>query len=323
MTEPVYWFEHTGFPLPAYWVLMGLFLVLFALLMFRQTRRQGFKKNLVPVFFCLALLLALFFARLLFSLVRSDEVFMDEFGEFKGLGGFFQPESHGFSIIGNILGVLLAAFLTAKLFGLKPGNILDSAAAPAAVLIGLARLIEPLNGQGYGEMVSSPFLEFFPLSLTNDWGESLLSVSFIEGVLALILFAVLLAASKRFISPGMKALFFLVFFSLSQILPESWRRDDVLFIFIFARVTQVGYAALFMGAVACLGVLTVRRAGFHRRFLCEWILTALGVLVCVGCEFALDKTNLPDLMVYLAMALTLIGLAFMTGCRMMKTEAFV
>ncbi len=320
MTEPVYWFAHTSFPLPAYWVLMGLFLLLSSLLMHHQKRGQGHKKALVPVFLFLALPLALFFARLIFSFVRFEEVFLDEFGEFKGLGSFFQPESHGFSIIGNMLGGLLAALLTAKLLGLNPGYVLDSAAAPAALLIGLARLIEPLNGQGYGEMVSSPFLGFFPLSLTNDWGESLLSVSFIEGVLALTLLAVLLAASKRFFRPGMKALFFLVFFSLSQILPESWRRDDVLFIFIFARVTQVGYAALFMGAVACLGVLAVRRDGFSCTLLCEWFLTVFGVLVCVGCEFALDKTNLPDLLVYLVMALTLSGLALITGRRMMKTE---
>ncbi len=321
MTEPVFWFEYTGASLPAYWVLMGLFLILSAFLMHRQARGRGKEKLLVPVFFCLALPLALFFARLLFSLVRFEEVFLDEFGEFKGLGSFFQPESHGFSIIGNILGVLFASLLTAKLLGLRPGSVLDTAAAPSALLIVLARLIEPLNGQGYGEPVSSPLLGFFPLSLTNDWGERLLSVSFIESVLAFILFVGLIAVSKRFHTPGMKAAFFLVFFTLSQILPESWRRDDVLFIIIFARVTQVGYAALFTGAAAYVGVLAVRRNGMSKTLLSEWALTALGVLVCVGCEFALDKTNLPNLLVYLVMAFSLLGMSLMTGRRMMKTEA--
>jgi prolipoprotein diacylglyceryltransferase len=299
-------------------VLLGLFLLLSAVLMHYQARRQGLKKLLVPVFLGLALPLSLFFARLIFSLVRFEEVFLNEFGEFRGLQIFFQPETHGFSIIGTILGTLLAGFFSSRLLGHRPGSVLDSAAAPSALLIALARLIEPLNGQGYGEPVSSPYLGFFPLSLTNDWGERLLSVSFIEGVLALALFAVLIAGLRRLGRPGMKALFFLVFFSLSQILPESWRRDDVLFIFIFARVTQVGYAALFAGAVAYLGVLAVRRDGMSRALLCEWLLTALGVLVCVGCEFALDKTNLPDLLVYLVMASTLLGMALITWRRMLK-----
>jgi hypothetical protein len=47
----------------------------------------------------------------------------------------------------------------------------------------------------------------------------------------------------------------------------------------------------------------------------------LGVIVCIGAEFALDKTNLPDVLVYTVMAAALIGIAVLICLRIKKEDA--
>ena len=48
------------------------------------------------------------------------------------------------------------------------------------------------------------------------------------------------------------------------------------------------------------------------------MLLLLGVGVCIGAEFALDKTNLPNTLVYAVMLAALLGMGFLTVHRVMK-----
>jgi prolipoprotein diacylglyceryltransferase len=312
MIEPVFLFKETGFPLSAYWVALLPCFSIAVLLLLHQSRKAGLKARLPLLFVLVAVPTSLFLGRLLYCLVRYEDIFFSETGEFTGLGNFFAPSPYGFSIVGIILGALISAYSLARAQGIKTSIITDAAALPAALLIAFCRWLEPLNGQGYGDFVETPVLQHFPLSISSEMGDYFLSVSFIQGSLAIMLFAALLLMGKRLDARGLKTVFFLLFFTASQILPESFRRDDALFIFIFARVTQVGYAVLFSLTAFTVFWRNAKSTGQVIQFYLNSGLILVGVVICILCEFALDKTNYPKAAVYAVMAVTLLLMSLYT-----------
>lgn len=310
MAEPLYLFMESALPIPLYW--LGLFLALLACagLFLLTAGSQGIKKGTAASFLALALPLALLLGRLVYALVQQETIFYDEMGEYGGLAAFFLPGINGFNIIGAMAGILAAAFLAARFSRVPLIRLLDAAAIPAALLFTLARLLEPLGGQGYGEAVYAPFPQFYPFSLENDMGERLLLVSFLSALLAFIVLLVLLIKRKGLARPGFKTVFLLVFLAIPQIIPESLRRDDVLFIFIFARVTQVGYMLLYAGTSLYVLLRSKARGVPAGRLALKGVLILLLIGVCIGCEFALDKTNYPKEAIY---AVFVLALSLMAG----------
>ncbi len=319
MSEPVIWFNVTGRPVQAYSILVALAALVCLVFMHMQAVKKGLKKTTALIYALCAVPLALFLARLIYCAVRYEWIFLDEMGEFDGLWHFFEIGNGGLNIVGALLGCLLAGGVCAWITHQRAGAILDSAAPWGALLIAVARFMQPLSGQGYGDLVESPALTFYPLALQNEWGEWSLAICTIEGILALILFFVLLYLSKKVRRPGTLSLYFLVLFCASQIMPQSLRSDDVLFIFIFARVTQLGYMVLLCSALVAAWMRAVRRMGVTPGLAGEWLLVLLGVGICIGAEFALDKTNLPDTLVYAVMVATLASMAAL-GCLRIKKE---
>ena len=319
MSEPVVWFTLNGWPVQAYTVVLVLAAVLGTGLMWIRSKDFGLKKSTAFGYVLCAAPLALFLARLVYCAVRYEWIFQNEMGEFDGLWHFFEWGNGGMNIIGALAGCLLAGALCARLTKQKAGAVLDCAALAGALLIAVARFAQPLSGQGFGDLIESPAFSFFPLAIENEWGEWMLAVCIIEGVLALAVFSFLLVKAQKAHRPGVLSLYFLVLFCASQIMPQSLRSDDVLFIFIFARVTQIGYVIFLIGAAAVAGVWAVRRTGVTASLTIEWFLLLLGIGVCIGAEFALDKTNLPDLLVYAVMIAALLGMAAL-GARRIKKE---
>ena len=320
MSEPVIWFHISGYPVQAYSILLMLAALVCASFMHMQAVRKGFRKTTVYVYILFAAPLALFFARLIYCAVRYEWIFLDEMGEFGGLWHFFEIGNGGLNIVGAILGCLLAGATCAAITHQKAGAVLDIAAPWGALLIAIARFVQPLSGQGYGDLVESPALSFYPMALQNEWGEWSLAVCTLEGLLALALFFVLMRLGRKTKRAGTLSLYFLALFCASQIMPQSLRSDDVLFIFIFARVTQIGYMALMIGAAAAAGARCVKRTGITTRLAGEWLLLVLGVFICIAAEFALDKTNLPDTLVYAVMIAALAGMAILICLRIKKED---
>lgn len=320
MTEPLYLFAGSAFPLPAYWAGLFLALLLCMALFCRQARREGTAKVRIIAFLATAVLLSLFLGRLIYALNRRDDIFFDELGEYNGLSAFFTPEPHGFSVIGVISGVLAAAFLVSRITRSQMTGLLDQAAAPAVLLFVLARLLEPLSGKGQGEIVEAPFLQIFPFSLENDMGERVLSVSFLSALLALAVFLALVLWRRGLAGKGFRAVFALNFLCIPQIIPESLRLD-ALFVFIFARVTQIGYMLIYSGTTLYVLLRQGKRGVPAARLALRGLCTLVLIGVCIGCEFALDKTNYPKPAIYLVFAATLCALALMTWRQMERKPA--
>ena len=278
-------------------------------------RRKKEKRSAAPaaLFAGLAAVLGVLLGRLIYCAVRFNRIFYDEMGDWRGLLPFWMPEEGSVNVIGVLLGCLLAAPIAGKMTGAKAGKLLDSAALPGLLLFAVLRFIEPLSGQGYGPLVESPLLCWTPLSIDSGWDSWSLSVCFIEGLLLLAVVLTVWKLPCR--KDGTRALYVLALMAGTQIIPETFRQDNVLLIFIFASVTQIGYAVLLFSALA------VSLRGMGRKAAASEIpLYLLGVALLIGIEFALDKTEWSPLLLYIGMFLILGGMTAMTVRRIRRHD---
>ena len=234
-------------------------------------------------------------------MVYGYEVFQDEMGEFAGIWPFFDPNVGSANVMGFVAGVLLAAPVSAVLTKKKAAAYLDMAVVPALVLYILARVIEPLSGQGYGDMMGYE-----------------VCVSWLEAALTAIVLTAVPFLRKKSHRSGTLAQYALTLWCLVQILPESLRTDDALFVIIFARVTHLGLAVTLGVTLLRLLVKNGKQIG-AKAIVLDVIGLAAGLGVAIGTIFALDKTNWPKLLVYALMIAALVELGYVI-CRRIHKE---
>ena len=271
--------------------------------------RQGLKKSSAAVYCLLSAVLGLGLGRAVFCAVRFDRMFYDAMGDYAGLMPFFDFHVGSVNIGGVLLGCILAAPLTAKICEGKTALYLDSFVFPGLALFALERVLEPLAGHGYGIYLYDSPLTVYPFALETYMEEYALAVCCLEAALALLLMLALAFLKKKCRRWGQLFLAALTLFCASQVMPESLRHDDVLFIFIFARVTHISYALMLAGALAAALVPAVRSGLSRKRAAVVFALLLLGAGVCIGAEFALDKTNLSHTLIYAVMIAALAGMA--------------
>ena len=293
-------FSLAGFPVSLYSLLALLLCLCAAAVLPLFFRRRGLSARSALLYALSAALLGLLIGRGIYCAVRTD-LFLDPFGRSLGFTPFFNLNLGSLSVAGVLAGVLLAAPLSA---GRKnAAAVLDAAAVPGLFLFAALRFIEPLSGQGYGPLTEVPLLCRIPFGIRNGWGEWSLSVCFLEGLILLVIALALLRVSTK--RAGTLALCALVLLAACQIVPESLRRDGALRIFIFARVTQICYAAILFGSALAAWIRGRKRGLGKKRIGTETAAVLLGILLLIGGEFALDKTEWPDALIYAAMLLTL------------------
>ena len=302
-----------GFLMVLCWGLAGAGLILSA-------GKKGSKRSASAVYFLSASVSGLLLGRLIYCAVRFDRLFYDEMGDFCGLFPFFDVRRGSLNIGGVLLGCILAAPLTASIRKEKAADHLDRAVFPCLALFVAERFFEPLVGRGYGVYLYDSPLAFYPFAMQTYMDEYALSVWFIEAVLAIALIVVMLALKKRLCNSQL-FLCTLSLFCASQIMPESLRHDDVLFIFTFARVTHICYALMLAGAQIAALVRARRNGLAFSRAALEFSLLLIGAGICIGAEFALDKTNLSHTLIYAVMILALAGMAALILRRILRKEA--
>ncbi len=264
--------------------------------------------------------LALVLGRAVYCGVRYERLFFDPRGEFIGLSPYLDLTQGGISVIGVLLGVLLAAALAGAITRNSGLRLLDCAAVPGLMLFACARFIEPMNGSGFGDLITNEAFCRFPFAIENGFGDFSLSVSFIEAVLAALIGLFMLVFDRFCKRKGTLAGVSMALLCVSQIMPESLRLDDMLFLFIFARVTQMGYGVLLLSTLVA-GLIRGRKRGLSGKSIAlEIFLLLLGVGVVIGAEFALDKTNWPHNAVYAGMIAALLGMGILVVHRLAKED---
>ncbi len=301
-------------------------LVLGALIACVWTAYRGHKYRAggvsATVFSLLGAVLGLFLGRAVYCGVRFDRLFYDPMGDYTGLAPFLDYTQGSFNVIGVILGVLLSALLVGLFSGRGGLALLDSGAVPGLAFFAWARFVEPLCGTGYGDLITEESLCRFPFAIENAWGDYALSVCFIEAVLAALIALAMLIAGRFCRKKGTLAGVALALLCVSQIMPDSLRQDDVLFLFIFARVSQIGYGVILMGVLIAGLIRGGRRGLSGKTITLEIFLLLLAMGVIVGAEFALDKTNWPDTAVYAGMIAALLFMGILVVRRLAKEDRF-
>ena len=297
--KPVWYFGDFEFPI--HWLfLLGCGAVTLAVALLER-RKRGFTAGQVCLYGVIAAALGFLVGRGVYAVICFQDIFMDEMGEFAGLWRFFDSTVGSVNVMGFVAGVLLAAPIAAALTKKPAAQYLDMAVTPALVMYILARLVEPLSGQGLG-----------------DFMEMEVCVSFIEAALTAILLAFVPFIRRSSRRAGTLFQYALTLWCLAQILPESLRLDDSLSVFVFARVTHLGLAVTL--GVTLLRLLIAGRKHLSAREIALDVLgLAAGLGLAIGTIFALDKSNLPKLLVYAVMVLSFVLLGYVI-CRRIHKE---
>ncbi len=296
MYEVIYWGD-----MPLHWPLAALCAVLCAGLYAFTARREGLGRAAL-LHAALTAVIGLFLARAIYAAVCWYDIFLDAMGNFQGVGAFFDPTIGSMNVIGFLAGLLIAAPIAARLAKVSTASLLDASVLPALTMYILTRAIEPLTGQGYGDLM-----------------EMEVCVCWMEAALTAVLLAVcILFLRKKCRKPGTYFQYALALWCLMQILPESLRCDEALFVLVFARVTHLGLAVT-LGLTLIRLLIAGRNHLSAKAVVLDVVGLATGLGLAIGSIFALDKTNWPKPLVYLLMIAAIIELGVVI-CRRIRLE---
>lgn len=218
-------------------------------------------------------------ARLMFVLSR-----MGMYGN--GLSVFTLTDG-GYMLYGALVGVLPAFWLCAKEAGRPMSELLDDAAAPGLLMIALCRAAEYFTTEGRGDYVEDlPF----PIAVMGEWGMAQLAVFVWEAAIALLILAAVLLLCRDGHGAFVLAL---VLYCCCQAVMESLREDN-LPRFGFVRVSQVTSGVIVLGLTAWRALRGLSRGNAALRIgVCVLLIAGIGIA-----EWALDKTNLSNVIIY-------------------------
>jgi phosphatidylglycerol---prolipoprotein diacylglyceryl transferase len=278
----------TVFGVTGYWY--GLAVGLGALLYLGGVGLLGFYKRLpagtARVYGLLGLPLGFVFARLGFCAVYFG-YFTESVSQPLKMLSFWDG---GFSLLGALCGLLLAALLTARVKKACFGDVLDAAAAPLGLLLCVWRAAEFFTkGQlGVGRQVDAGTLpQLAPWLFVEDGMGTLtfyrLAVYRYEAALALVILLLSLALffgrkQIRHARPGDVAMIVASLFGATQVIMESLR-DDGHMVAGFIRVQQVGYAFLPLLVLGILGARYAHIRGKRKAVTAAWLLLPVAALV--------------------------------------------
>jgi len=215
----------------------------------------------------------------------------------------------GFMLYGAVLGAMLGAGLLARRRGADVAATLDEIACPGLLAVAVCRLGEWTVGEGVGTWIENPLLMRLPFAVCNAYGEWQLAVFLWAALTALILMGCMMRVQA---GKGERVLSALLMYACCQVVLESLRMDSCLKVG-FVRVSQVISAAVILGITG----IRAYRSGGKPLMLRRCALVLLLAALIGGIEWALDKTVLSNILLYLVMITVCAGLA-MNGLRFAK-----
>ncbi len=164
----------------------------------------------------------------------------------------------GMSFHGGLIGTTIAMILFARRNAIPVWSMFDIIAAVAPLGLFFGRIANFINGELWGRLTDVPWAVVFPTGGPFPRHPSQLYEAGLEGIILLIVLAVLIYGFKALKSPGTVTGVFVCGYALSRIFVEFFREPDA----------QIGYLAgnwLTMGMVLStpmflLGVWAVLRA---------------------------------------------------------------
>lgn len=300
-------FTVLGLPVTGFALGMAGTMLLVLGVMYLWCRAQKLGYGVFIRFAALALPLTLLSSRLLFVLAESTYYLTTLSNPALALRFW----DGGYSLVGALLGLMLAAGLAQRLWKLPRHVLLDGLALAAPLGILAERLCEHGTYLGLGRPIATPWLMFLGMEdpLTGSWVHP---VYLYEAAAAAILFVVMLLRARGVLgrkgAPGDELGVFTVLFAASQVVLECMRNDGHMVVH-FVPIQQVTELVMLL---TVLGLWTARlaRSGRMKKSRIAWIW--LGTAVCVGTavamEFLVDRGAL-KLLYYSVMTLCMAAVA--------------
>ncbi len=208
--------------------------------------------------------------------------------DYGGYSFFLKFHQGGYTLFGAVFFVMLAAWLLAKGWKIKPSLVLDALVPGSALAICIGRMAEYFNGQGVGQFVEEDGLRFFPFAVCTytdgDWSEWYVAVFAFEAFAALCLFVVWAVMQRKKHRPGYPGSIFLLLLSCTQIFFEQLRADDMIR-FGFVRFSQLCSLLILI----ILLILRLRKLQDRLQITVCAVRFTAAVLCVVFIEFAFEK----------------------------------
>ena len=222
----------------------------------------------------------------------------EERGTMLPFGYWFRFTGGGWSMMGLVAGVLSAAWLTAKITRQKSGQVMDIAACALPAFMVLERVGEECVPEfDYSRRLTTGLLDNTFLAF-SDYDGAYLATNRLAAIVMAILIPILIFDLTRSRKDGDTCLLFLLLFGGCSILLESLRYDQFLTVHSFVGLQHVG-AAIMLG----IGIFILAgRADRRRKKLALTAAVSVFAMagLCVGLEFALDRTTFSKLLIYIA-----------------------
>ena len=192
-------------------------------------------------------------------------------------------------------GVLLAAWISAKITGQKPGMLLDMAACGLPGFMALERVGENcIPDFDYSRPLESTFLNGTFLAY-EEFGSWYLATCRLAAIVMLILYAVMMWDMIRAKKDGDTCLLFLLLFGGGSVLLESLRYDS------FLSLHFIGLEHVLAAIILAAGVFILAGRSWRLRkklSLAAMISVVISIAAAVGIEFALDRTDISRVLLY-------------------------
>lgn len=205
----------------------------------------------------------------------------------------------GYSLVGALLGMLLAAWAAEKLLRVPRRLLMDglALALPAGILV--ERLCETGTGMGMGKTIATPALLFLGVedTFTGEWVHPVyLYEAALAGIVGLGLLVWVLRRRGDTGAPGDLCGLFLLFFGVTQIVMECLR-NDLHMVVHFVPVQQVVELLMVLAVLLRWQRRFSRVPGMKKgRTLWVWPVALVCVGVAVAMEFLVDRG--PDKLLY-------------------------
>lgn len=246
---------------------------------------------------------ALLGGRVVYCLTMLDFILVD----LGGAGFIPQLWQGGYTLYGAVLGGGAGAWLYARATKQNCARLLDLAAVGGALALACERFGERFTGQGLGEYLWDEAWCRFPFGVQSVYEDWQIPVFFYEGLAAVIIFVVLCCMINHS-RPGRSAETFVILLGVTQVILESLREDEFIR-FGFVRFSQLA-AAITMAAVLFLRIYRmVKQGGWKPWQIIRLVLFLVGIVMVILIEFALDKSDIDNVVLYFVMAGTLVVMA--------------
>ena len=263
-----------------------------------RSRSRGYPRETGLLTGFLSIILGAVCSRIAFCLMNQ------ELGDLMPFKSWLQISGGGWSMMGTVAGVFLAAFLSARLCGVSAAGTLDTVSLALPLFMAFERAGEwMIPDFDISRPLDSEFLSHTFLAVSDEYGAYLATWRLAAGAGVCLFVILLLADRSRKNREGNLCNLFLLLFGAGAIVLESLRYDRFLSITFVGLQQILAACCLGAGVFAAIARGKGKSAGLKRAAAAALVLT---VGIVLGLEFALDRTTFNKFVIYGAMILTVL-----------------